>query len=241
MLLQANCAVFGHQCNPGPILPHSYVKNIVPAQKLPKLQHFKENSPQLYKESFQNLTFNMKEHFCNLSSRKVGYFPNIMGLYLSNTRGIFKVLLEEYLFISERWGYWYISQWAHRIYIICKRMHRRKSITVQYSASSMLKANLFWDQFGLYIGLDISHNPENDHISAKWPTNPRALYLLELQKIKKTKPFRWIMALFWLVNLKSQKMAISWPNSQKIKNISSLSIKLKKVPFGQKKGQCKIL
>ena len=129
-------------------------------------------------------------------------------------------------------------------------MHRRKSITVQYSASSMLKANLFWDQFGLYIGLEIIfyerlcemstfRNPENDHISAKWPTNLRALYFLELQKIKKTKPFRWIMALFWLVNLKSQKMAISWPNSQKIKNISSLSIKLKKVPFGQKRANVK--
>ena len=83
----------------------------------------------------------------------------------------------------------------HRIYIICKRMHRRKSITVQYSASSMLKANLFWDQFGLYIGLEIIfyeqlcemstfRNPENDHISAKWPTNLRALYFLELQKNK---------------------------------------------------------
>ena len=32
--------VFGHQCNPGPILPHLYVKNIVLAQKLAKLQNF---------------------------------------------------------------------------------------------------------------------------------------------------------------------------------------------------------
>ena len=32
--------VFGHQCNPCPILPHLYVKNIVLAQKLAKLQNF---------------------------------------------------------------------------------------------------------------------------------------------------------------------------------------------------------
>ena len=155
MLLQANRGVFGHQCNLGPILPHLYATNIVPAQKLPKLQYLKENSSQPCKESFQNFTFNMKEHFFNLS---------VVELCILQYNGPVSV--------------------QHRIYIICKRMHRRKSITVQYSASSMLKANLFWDQFGLYIGLDISHNPENDHISAKWPTNLRALYFLELQKNK---------------------------------------------------------
>ena len=29
---------FGHHCNPGPILPHLYVENIVLAQKLAKLE-----------------------------------------------------------------------------------------------------------------------------------------------------------------------------------------------------------
>ena len=166
MLLQANRGVFGHQCNLGPILPHLYATNIVPAQKLPKLQYLKENSSQPCKESFQNFTFNMKEHFFNLS---------VVELCILQYNGPVSV--------------------QNRIYIICKRMHRRKSITVQYSASSMLKANLFWDQFGLYIGLEIIfyerlcemstfRNPENDHISAQWPTNLRALYFLELQKNK---------------------------------------------------------
>ena len=114
LLLQANRGVFGHQCNLGPILPHLYAKNIVPAQKLPKLQYFKENSSQPCKESFQNFTFNMKEHFFNLS---------VVELCILHYNGPVSV--------------------QRRIYIICKRMHRRKCITVQYSASSMHKANLF--------------------------------------------------------------------------------------------------
>ena len=58
--------VFGHHCNPDSILLHLYIKNIVLAQKLTKLQHFKENSSHFQKESSQNLTCTMKEYVCNL-------------------------------------------------------------------------------------------------------------------------------------------------------------------------------
>ena len=60
---QPNYGIFGHQRNTGPMLAHLYVKNIDLAQKMPKLQHFKENSSKTRKERFQNLTFNMKEFF----------------------------------------------------------------------------------------------------------------------------------------------------------------------------------
>ena len=67
--------------NPFSILLHLYIKNIVLAQKLAKLHHFKENSSHFQKESSQNLTSTMKEYICNLLVNELVCFPNGKALY----------------------------------------------------------------------------------------------------------------------------------------------------------------
>ena len=86
-------AKLGGVFTPDSIILHLYIKNIVLAQKLTKLQHFKENSSHFQKESSKIFTFTMKEYVCNLLVIELCVF--VMD----------RACIMGYLFIFERGGY----------------------------------------------------------------------------------------------------------------------------------------